>query len=141
MTILDQRPQARSSGLLERAVDDDVVVYDLETEDAHLVTPTTLGIWRRCDGTVRIQDFVDELTPVHGAEAAEHLVWQAMSELHRAALIEDDLVFPNVSGISRRNLLRKIGIGIVAIPVITTISASAAAAAVTGATCPAGSCT
>lgn len=135
MSELDQMPRARAEGLLERQVENDIVVYDLGTDDAHLLNEPTARVWKACDGRTTVREIIAGF----GGPSPEVAVWQALEELDRSHLLQAHLDFPP-AGMSRRSLLRKAGLAALAIPVITTIAASPAAAAVTSATCSTGAC-
>ncbi|MDQ6698338.1 MAG: PqqD family protein, partial [Actinomycetota bacterium] len=48
------RPRARTSGLLESGVGDELVLYDVEHDRAHALNAPALALWRACDGTADV---------------------------------------------------------------------------------------
>jgi Coenzyme PQQ synthesis protein D (PqqD) len=45
------RPVARTRGLVVKALQDEVLVYDLERHQAHRLNGLAAAVWRACDGT------------------------------------------------------------------------------------------
>lgn len=122
--------KARSARLTIKDLGDEVVIYDLDTDQAHLLNPTLTFVWRQCrEGTT-----VGELRRLVGAflgidEGVDDVVDTAIRDLRSAGLL-DAHVAASVDDftISRRSLLKKAGIAAVALPAITTILAPPAAA-------------
>ena len=112
-------PRRRTSGLIERAVDDSLVVYDRKTDTAHALHGAASRIWPLCDGRTSV------------TEAAKTLDLPAVDVA--AALAELDvagLLAPNHA--SRRTFLRGSAIAggtILALPLVESLAAPAALAA------------
>jgi len=138
----EQRPLARTAGVLSRRVADEIVVYDAEDDSAHLLNPTAAWIWERADGTRTVAELADSLVEVE-ADARTLLTLEALATLQEANLLVPETVALEAAGISRRSLLRNIGIAAMALPVVSTLAASPAAAqSVTGSvTCTGLACT
>jgi hypothetical protein len=104
-----------SGRLLSRRVGDDVVLYDREDHDVHLLSGPVAAVWRRLNG----DSAAPEVTAAEHSQAVAHL-------LERGLVVEvgaDD-------GMSRRRLLQRgalvAGGALVALPLIESISAPAA---------------
>ena len=126
----DIRP-TRVSEVIEQPVDDEIVVYGLERDDVHLLNSTTAAVWRRCDG----QSTIDEITAMVGDA---DIVWAALVELDRAGLLVEHVEPP--SRLSRRQLMKRMAIAAVAVPVVTSIVAPTAAAAASNCVPNGGNC-
>lgn len=126
------KPTQRTSDVVVQDYNGEVLIYDLRNDKAHCLNETSAVIWRACDGARTI----DELASLHGGE---ELVWLALSELKNRELIENVDVDKDLSGMSRREVIRKIGLGsMVALPVIASMVAPSsvyAASCVPGGTC------
>lgn len=121
-------PQARRDGLLVRDLDEEVLVYDTERHKAHCLNPMAAAVWRHCDGQTTVAEIVRRVqkelsTPVDGA-----VVWSAIAQLGKAQLLtgearrrDDD------AGLTRRELMRILGVTAASIPLVTTIPVPAAA--------------
>lgn len=137
-------PKARTNGLLVREIADEVVVYDLERHAAVCLNRTAALVWKRCDG----RRSISELSRALAAElqtkgGAEELVWLALEQLGRDHLLEERVARPAaLVGMTRRELVRRLGLGAVAaLPLVTSILAPTAAQAASckesGASCAA----
>lgn len=84
-----EMPQARRDGLLERRVNADLVVYDLESHRAHSLDRAARSLWRWCDGETPITTLrrrlgsLLEISP----EAAEKAVAITLRRLAEAGLL------------------------------------------------------
>lgn len=121
--------RARTKNVVVRDVDDEIVVVDLDTDEAHLLSSRTSLVWNAADGRPvesLFTLFIDEEPAVR-----EQLVWEALGRLADARLLATPIQLPT-AGLTRRALLQRLGVAVIAIPAITTIvMADPAAAAFT----------
>jgi hypothetical protein len=114
-TITSVRP--RTGRLLSRRVGDDVVLYDREDHDVHLLTGPVAAVWRQ------LHDDPDApaVTGIEHRQAIDHLLERGLV----VGVGADD-------GVSRRRLLQRgaiiAGAAVVALPLIESISAPPAIA-------------
>lgn len=136
-SIAGQVVRARSERLVTKTVGDEIVIYDLDTDKAHLLNPASAVLWRLCErgATVgMLRAALDAELNTNGA--TDELLWTAIDDLSKAGLLETDTSFVGrPSGMTRRSLLKKAGILAIAAPAITTILAPPAAASHTGTGC------
>lgn len=133
-------PKARSVGLLESQLGDELVLYDVDHDRAHALNPTALTLWRACDGAADVAALARRL------EFDPELVWHGLRELDRQDLLATPLpVEANDRRIGRRAMLKKVAVGGaigLAVPTILSVAAADPAAAVTcrtlGQTCSPG---
>jgi DNA-binding transcriptional ArsR family regulator len=94
-------PQARQDGLVEEAVGEELLLYDLESHTAHCLSPIAGSVWRHCDGG----HDVTELAQLAGVD--ESLVADALLELREKGLLlaEPELTQSTISGESRREAI------------------------------------
>jgi hypothetical protein len=124
-----QRITARSHRIVSEAVGEEVVVYDLDTDEAHLLSPNVATIWKAADGSRTVEEFM-AIVESDGPEQAASIVWSGLEQLQEKRLLEGVALLPAASvGLSRRAMLKRIGIAAISIPVITTIVAPTPAAA------------
>jgi len=121
-------PTARVTGLVVKALGDDVLIYDLETHRAHSVNGIAVAVWRRCDGTrdaARIAtDLREDGTLL---SVTEETVQYALGELGRARLLTGP-VTRAPAGMTRRQVMRRLGVAAaMALPMVTTIVTPTAA--------------
>jgi hypothetical protein len=136
-------PKARAAGLVVREIADEVVVYDLERHRAVCLNRTAALVWKHCDGRTSVAGLSRLLAPELGSPGAEELVWLALEQLGRDRLLEERVARPAaLAGVSRRELVRRLGLAAAAsLPLVTSIIAPTAAQAAsckeTGASCSA----
>ncbi|HKC63345.1 MAG TPA: PqqD family protein [Pyrinomonadaceae bacterium] len=134
-------PRARTEGLLVQELPQEVLVYDTVRQKAHCLNTTAAFIWKHCDGRRSAHEIVQHLEKTLGTRVDEDVVWCALNQLEKDHLLEEKIEWPaSVERISRRELVRRLGIGAaIAIPIITSIVAPSVAYA--GSTCTTKTCT
>lgn len=129
-----QLPKARTEKLIIKELPDETLVYDLERDLAHCLNSTAAFVWNKCDGETTVAEVAELLGHQERADVDESLIWLALDQLETFHLLEGAVVKPpQFSGMSRRQLVRKIGFAAMALPVIVSIAAPTANAQVS---CP-----
>jgi hypothetical protein len=131
-TMLD-RPQARTEGIIDERVDEDLVLYDRETRTAHSLSAAAALVWERCDGKRSATEIA------HECKLEPALADQALAELSERGLLVE---LPE-SLISRRQAAKRLAkVGSVALvaPLIYSVAIPAAAAAASPTACAAVTC-
>jgi hypothetical protein len=134
----EQLPLARTEQLIVKEVDDEVLVYDLKTDKAHCLNKTAAKVWKNCDGQKSLTEIKAALANDSGASVDEGVVWLALDQLKQFKLLAEVPSAPAVfAGMSRRQVMRNIGIAAITLPLITSIVAPSAvmAASVCGGAC------
>jgi hypothetical protein len=130
-----QMPRARSEGLLFSPLNDELVVYDTERDQAHSLNRTTRLVWHYCDGQTSVAQVAELLARELQAQVDEQVVWLALQQLEQNHLLQTPLALPAVK-ISRRALARRVGlIAAAALPVVTSLAVPPAVAAVSATSC------
>jgi hypothetical protein len=117
-------PLARQRGLVSRLVGDELLVYDLERQQAHALNAPAAAVWRIADGTRTVPEIAATLrdrTP----SIPEPAVRYALAELSRARLLTTPVA---AGGLTRRELVRRLG-SAAALPLVASIVAPTAARA------------
>jgi hypothetical protein len=134
----DLAPRARNERLIVRELADEVLIYDLNRQQAHCLNRTASLVWKNCDGETTVDELVQLLSRELGAPVDEQVVWLALGQLATDHLLESKLDRPK--GVTRRQAL-KLGMAVATIPVIASLAAPSAFAALSGACSPcAGGC-
>jgi hypothetical protein len=132
MSFLDATPRARMDDCLTTEIDGgEVIVYDKRANRAHCLNPTAAAVWKRCDGKTDVRSIAGSLSPDLD-QGHTDVVAIALDELNEAGLLFGPA--PESFPVDRRQLLRRIGIGVAAatlVPVVTSIVAPTPAAATT----------
>lgn len=119
------RPKAKTEGLVVEEAGSELIAYNLKRHRVHCLNDEAVKIWRLCTGRRTIEEiaakFESALEPAPRATVIRHTV----DQFERLGLVE-----PSESAgpkMSRRELVRKIGIGALAagvvLPLVTSIVA------------------
>ena len=102
-------PKARGARLVVRELDEEALVYDLDTHRATCLNPFSAKVWRECDGTHTIGDIARSM----GLDVAdEPVILLTIDKLAAATLLQPSLErqaaahqLPN-----RRELLQRVAL-------------------------------
>jgi hypothetical protein len=136
---MKQAPLARQASLIVKELPDETLVYDLETDKAHCLNETSARVWKSCDGRTSVSEITRRLGAKLESPVDEAVVWLALDQLEKFKLLEKAPAKPaHLSGITRRQVIARLGIAAVALPLIISIVSPTAQAA--GSVLPIGSC-
>ena len=132
-------PKARKEKLVVREFADELLVYDKERHEAHCLNRTAALVWKHCDGRTSVKEISRRLAtemPDDGRTPVdERLVWYALNQFERDHLLEEKVEIPAGmlmnGGLSRRQVMRALGLTIVALPLVTSMIAPTPAQAAT----------
>jgi hypothetical protein len=124
-------PQARKIDIVTREVAGELLVYDRSSDKAHCLNRAATLVWLHCDGHTTVAEMTRLLASELQTPVAHEVVWFALDELKKSSLLQRPWTRPlRVNGMSRRALVKRLGIGAaVTVPLITSIVAPTAAAA------------
>jgi len=124
-------PRAREEGLVIKALSDELLVYDLERHEAHCLNRAAALVWGRCDGRTTVSEVAALFGEESKGTATEEAVWLALDGLREAHLLRDGAGRnPEAARrVSRRTLIRTLGLAAAALPLVTSIVVPRAAAA------------
>jgi hypothetical protein len=115
-----QLPLARQLGLIIEELPDEVLVYDSDRDTALCLNRSIAFVWRHCDGKTtpeRMARLVEQEFQV--GEGCE-IVSLALSRLEKAHLLTAPATI-KFGELSRRELVRRLGVSAAALPVIALI--------------------
>ena len=121
---MENRPRARTTGVVVERIDDELVIYDQRSQTAHSLSAAAASVWERCDGQRSSVEIAGELSLE--PEMAE----RALGELRGCGLLEGST--SEAPGYSRREAtakLAKIGGAAFAAPLIYSVAIGPAMAA------------
>ena len=120
-------PRAREAGLIVRELEEETLVYDVDTDKAHCLNQTAARIWKHCDGISSMTEICELLSRTIETTVDEKVVWYALEQFNKDGLLEEKIEPPaafKIAGMSRRQMVRTLGLAaMVAIPVVTSIVA------------------
>lgn len=128
--------QARTEGLVIQEMPNEVLVYDLNTNKAHCLNQTAAFVWKKCDGKNSVSDITVLLENEFNATVHEDLVWLAIDQLSKDQLLEAKEIASPISGMSRRDVVKRIGLAsVIALPIVASLVAPSTALAGTCSNC------
>ena len=139
---IKNKPLSRKEDIVVQELEGEVLIYDLRVNKAFCLNETSALIWQACDGSKDVPQISEFVASHLNTKANEDLVWLALDQLKKEKLIdnapESDGRF---AGMSRRDVIKKVGLGtMMALPIIASLAAPAALNAQSGiaCTCPNG---
>lgn len=127
-------PLSRESEIVVQKLENETLIYDLKTDKAYCLNKTSSIIYQLCDGTRTVPEISRVLRLSAKSDISEDLVRLALDQFKQDNLLENsDEVEINFGGLSRRQVIRKIGFAsLVALPFISSIIAPTSAMAQSG---------
>ncbi len=129
-------PRMRKQKLVVREFGGELLVYDKKHHEAHCLNATAALVWKYCDGrtsVIEISRRVAQELNADGKPFDERLVWDALDQFSSRRLLEEKLEVPagmfTNGGLNRRQVLRALGLTVVALPLVTSLVAPTAQAA------------
>jgi hypothetical protein len=124
-------PLARKDSLIVQELPDETLVYDQARDQAHCLNLSAALVWKHCDGSTTIAEIADALESELKTAIDDRVVWLALDDLGKKNLLQSQSQ-AYLGSISRRQLVRTLGLMAVCIPVITTMVAPVPAQAASG---------
>ena len=127
----NKKPIARKNEIVMQNLEIETLIYDLKADKAFCLNETSMMVWQLCDGTNSVAEISDKMSRRLKTLVGEDLVWLALDQLNKDGLLENGENFGNhFSGLSRRDVIRKVGFAsVIALPIISSIVAPSAAMA------------
>ena len=117
-------PKARKDRLIIKELPDETLVYDLNTDRAHCLNETASIVWKNCNGRNSITDLNNSLQKASALPVDEDVVWLALAQLEKFKLLSEVPDQAKLgSGITRRRVMRNLGLAAIALPSIIAIVA------------------
>ena len=128
------KPLAKKENIVIQEAENEVLVYDLNTNQAHCLNSTAAFVWQACDGKNSVDSISAALAEKSGKQVPQEIIWMAIEQLQQKDLVE---VAPIVSeGTSRREALKKAGLAaMIALPIVASLAAPKSVMASTSCTC------
>lgn len=132
----ESNPRGLFSNIVVQNLEDELLIYNLETHQAYSLNSISARIWNLCDGNHNVSDISRKLSRDSHQAVPEELVVFALNDFQKENLLsapwKPEAEF---SKLSRREVIRKVGFtSMAALPVITSLIAPTAAHAAS--TCP-----
>jgi hypothetical protein len=137
--MIISRPLARADGLLVEPVGEEIVVYDLDSKEAHCLKPFAAVVFTWADGTNTIADIAELASHRLRRAVAEVEVNDAIAQLEQRGLLDPPV--GDGDGLSRREAVQRLAAvagAAAATPLIASVVAPTSAMAQT--LIPTGNC-
>src|ERR1051326_352463 len=117
-------PKARVTDITVQELPDETLIYDLTCDKAHCLNSSAALIWKWADGKRSINEIVEIAQRELDQSVNEDLIMYGLSQLTDAGLMQENGATNSVRQISRRELIKRLGLAIViALPLVTSIVA------------------
>ncbi len=127
-------PLARSDKLTIRELAGETLVYDLTRHKAHCLNATVALVWRHCDGRTTLAKLAGIVRTELQMADAEAVIDLALEQLSRRQLLGQPWAPLTASQrMARREVLKKLALATVLLPLVMTITARRVAASARGA--------
>ena len=128
-------PLARKNNLVIQELDNEILIYDLQTNKVFGLNETSALVWQLSDGEKTITEIAKKLSQKLNYSVGEEFVWLALSQLGKEKLLENE-VSNYFQGATRREVIKRIGLAsMVALPMISSLVAPSAINAQSGGSC------
>lgn len=121
-------PLSRKEDIVIQEADGEVLIYDMSKNKAFCLNETSALVWQMCDGNKSVSEISKGISKKLGAPSNEDLVWLAIDQLKKENLIANsEELSSNFEGMSRREVIKKVGLGtMIALPIVTGLVAPTA---------------
>lgn len=134
-------PMARKDELVIREIENETLIYDKRVDKAYCLNQTAFLVWRSCDGDKQPADIARSLTIECKAHVPEEFVRLALQQLGHGNLLEPHDSISKTTTISRRQVIRRIGLTTaIALPLVISLAIPTAATAASCACATPGDC-
>jgi hypothetical protein len=124
-------PKARSEGIITRDIDGELLIYDRARDRAHCLNETAAAVWKLCDGCTTVPELTRSVSKALGVPVGDLLIQLALKQLSAKHLLAEGYeVSSRRLDLSRRALVRRLGVGVALLPLITSLNVPTALAAV-----------
>jgi hypothetical protein len=123
------KPLVKTSEILVQELENELLVYDLQTNKAFCLNETSAIVFQLCDGTKTVAEISHSIAKKTNQPITEDLVWLALDGLKKDKLLEESERFEiNFNGLNRRQVIRKLGLAsLIALPLVSSVIAPTAA--------------
>jgi hypothetical protein len=128
------KPLAKKENIVIQEAEGEVLVYDLNTNQAHCLNSTAAFVWQACDGSNSVGAISSALAEKSGKQVPQEVVLMAIEQLREKDLVEAAALATH--GTSRREVLKRAGLAaMIALPIVASLAAPTSVMASTSCTC------
>lgn len=125
------KPIGLRNNVLTQDLDKELLLYDLARDKVFCLNETSMVIWNLCDGENTVENLRRKVSSQLKTNINEELIWLTLDMLKSEQLLSNHLeVTINFNGLSRREVIKKVGLStMVTLPFVSAVIAPNAAAA------------
>ena len=120
-------PCARRTSLIIEEPPDEVLVYDSERDHAMCLNQTAASVWKHCDGKTTPARIARLIEKEFQIAAGDEVVTLALDHPEKAHLLTEETSV-RLNGMSRREVVRRLGVSAAVLPIIAMIQVQPAGA-------------
>jgi hypothetical protein len=118
--------KARTSNIAVQEAAGETLIYDNEAQQAYCLNETASYIWKNCDGSKSVSDISKLVSKKFDVAYNEDFVWLAIDQLKKDSLLENSNdVTTRFDGLSRREIIKRVGLAVAVFPIVASMSLSA----------------
>ena len=123
--------RSRTKNIVAQESNKETLIYDTESNKAFCLNDTSATIWKMCDGKTSVGKIAGKLSEKLDTPIKEEFIWLAIDQLKKEnLLINSEEVKVDFKGLSRRQVIRKVGFAsVIALPIVSSLVAPTAAEA------------
>src|SRR6476620_10488047 len=87
-------PRARQANLVVTELQNEVLLYDLDTDQASCLNPTAALVWKFADGESSVDEIAARMTAELHSPVDARIVWYAVDQLGKKNLLRDKVTVP-----------------------------------------------
>ena len=122
-------PLARKSGLVVEKLEDETLVYDLRSDEAHCLNGIASLVWQHCDGKTDVAGIARRISAKLTQRVHSDVVQLALQQLAKARMLDEDSISGSgtTKRVTRRELIKTAGkAAAITLPLVTSIVAPGA---------------
>ena len=133
-TFMNNLPKSRQAEIVVQEFEKEILIYDLSINKAYCLNETSTLVYQLCSGKNTVADISNLISKKLNQPVTVDLVWLALDSFKKDNLLEQSELFEiDFNNLSRREVIRKIGLGSMAmLPLISSIVAPSSAQAQSG---------
>src|SRR5947209_3005018 len=104
-------PRARDTSLIVRKLDDEVLVFDVDQNRAHVFNQVAAHVWNLCDGETTVSEMEQQLQREFDPSVNSDTIWQALAQFSQEGLLAEDASRMSLAGrMSRLQMMKTMGL-------------------------------
>ncbi len=118
--------KARTKNIAVQETPGELLIYDNEAQKAYCLNETASYIWKNCDGSKTVSDLSKLVAKKFEVAYNEDFVWLAIDQLKKDSLLDETVkIESRFDGLSRREVIKRVGLAVAVFPIVASLSLNA----------------